>query len=137
LLATAAGRLPFGVSGRRYQRLDETTQEYLKRPDRLRALLISRVLTCLYSARFSWVTVHYPLSLGVIRFSGFPEIHTRAWYFKELVYIEDPLDIFGRRHVNDPEAERMAPLIPHNLGEHYRSKRGEGLTELVIGAKIG
>jgi hypothetical protein len=31
----------------------------------------------------------------------------------------------------------MAPLIPLNLRKHHRSKGGEGLTELVIGAKEG
>src|SRR3977135_3884943 len=81
--------------------------------------------------------IDYSFSLGVIRLSGFPEIHTRACYFKVLVHIEDPLYIFGTRHVNDAEAERIAPLIPHNLSEHHRSKRGEGLPKLVIGAKIG
>ena len=30
-----------------------------------------------------------------------------------------------------------SPFIPHNLREHHRSKWGEGLMELVIGAKIG
>jgi hypothetical protein len=39
--------------------------------------------------------------------------------------------------VYDPETERMPPLIPQNLREHHRSKRGEGLTELIIGAKKG
>jgi hypothetical protein len=53
------------------------------------------------------------------------------------VHIEDPLYIFGTRHVNDPEAERVATLIPDNLSQLHRSKRGESLPKLVIGAKIG
>jgi hypothetical protein len=53
------------------------------------------------------------------------------------VRIEDPLYVFGTGHVHDPEAERMATLIPQNLRKHHRSKRGEGLTELVIRAKVG
>jgi hypothetical protein len=51
--------------------------------------------------------------------------------------IEDPLDVLGTGHVNDPRAESMATLIPQNLSNHHHSKRGEGLTELGIGAKIG
>jgi hypothetical protein len=51
--------------------------------------------------------------------------------------IEDSLYVLGTTHVDDPEAERMAPLIPYNLRHHHRSKRDEGLTEFVIGAKVG
>jgi hypothetical protein len=51
--------------------------------------------------------------------------------------IEDPLDVLGTSHVHDPDAERMAPLIPYNLRQHHRSKRDEGLPELVIGTKVG
>ena len=61
----------------------------------------------------------------------------RAQYFKALVRIEDPLYVLCTGHMHNPQAERMATLIPQNLREHYRSKRGEGLTELVIGAKVG
>jgi hypothetical protein len=53
------------------------------------------------------------------------------------VLIEDPLYVLGASHVNDPEAERVTSLIPQNLRKHHRSKRDEGLTELVIGAKVG
>jgi hypothetical protein len=53
------------------------------------------------------------------------------------VLIEYPLYVLGASHVNDPEAERVAPLIPQNLRKHHHSKRDEGLTELVIGAKVG
>jgi hypothetical protein len=53
------------------------------------------------------------------------------------VLIEDPLYVLGTGHVHDPETESMAALIPQNLREHHRAKRGEGLTELVIGAKVG
>jgi hypothetical protein len=41
----------------------------------------------------------------VLGSSGFPEIHTRARYFKALVLIEDPLYVLGASHVNDPETE--------------------------------
>jgi hypothetical protein len=80
---------------------------------------------------------HDPLALGILRLCWFPEIHTRVRYFKSLVLIKDPLDVLGTGHVHNPEAERMATVIPQNLREHHRSKRGEGLTELVIGAKVG
>jgi hypothetical protein len=53
------------------------------------------------------------------------------------VLIEDPLYILGTGHVHDPEAERMATLIPQNLCKHHGSKRDEGLTKRVIGAKVG
>jgi hypothetical protein len=75
--------------------------------------------------------------LGVLWFCWFPEIHARARDFKTLVRIENPLDILGRGHVHEPETQRMATLIPQNLREHHRSKRGEGLTELVVGAEVG
>jgi hypothetical protein len=42
--------------------------------------------------------------LGVLRFSWFPEIHTRARYFKAFVFIEDLLYVLGASHMNDPEA---------------------------------
>jgi len=73
----------------------------------------------------------------MLRLSWFPEIHTRARYVKPLVLIEDPLYVFGASHVNDPEAERVAPLIPQNLRKDHCSKRDEGLTERGIGPKIG
>jgi hypothetical protein len=51
--------------------------------------------------------------------------------------IKVPLYVLRTIHVNDPEAERMAPLISYNLRLYHRSKRNEGLTELIIDAKIG
>jgi hypothetical protein len=51
--------------------------------------------------------------------------------------IEDPRYVRGTSHVNDPKAERMTPLIHYNLRQHHRPKWGEGLTELIIGAKVG
>jgi len=75
--------------------------------------------------------------LEVLRLCWFPEIHTRSRYFKALVLIENPLYFLGTGHVHNTKAERMAPLIPQNLREHHRSKWGEGLPELVFGAKVG
>jgi hypothetical protein len=136
LLATAVGKLVFGGPGRGYPRLDETTPEHGHGLERRLALLMSPVFARLYSSHLAQIIGHDTLSLGVPRLCGFPEIHTRARYFKALVLIEDPLYVLGTGHVHDPEAERMAALIPQNLREHYRSKRDEGLTELVTGAKI-
>jgi hypothetical protein len=53
------------------------------------------------------------------------------------VLIEDPLHVFGTGHVHNTEAERMTPLIPQNSREHHRSKWDEGLTERIIGTKVG
>ena len=130
LLATAVGMLLFGAPGRGHQRLDETTHERRQGLEHLLALLMSRVLAHLSSSHLSQIIGHHPLSLGVLPLCGFPEIHTRARYFKALVLIEDPLYVLGTGHVHDPEAERMAPLIPQNFRKHYRSKRGEGLTSV-------
>src|SRR5512141_1681095 len=98
---------------------------------------MSCVLARLRGSPISPAKGHSPLSLGVLRLFGYPEIHTRARYFKTLVLIENPFYVLGTGHVHDPETERMAPLIPQDLREHHRSKRGEGLTKLVISAKIG
>lgn len=68
---------------------------------------------------------------------GFPDIHTRARNFKALFRLEDILHFLWTGHVHDPDAEGMARLIPHDLGEHHRPKRGEYLTELRIGAGDG
>ena len=116
-------------SGRGCQRLDETTYERRQGLERLLALLMSRGSACLCGARISQIKGHYPLALGGLRFCGFPEIHTRAQYFKALARVEDPLYVSGTGHVHDPEAESVAPLIPQNLRDHHHSKRGEGLTE--------
>jgi hypothetical protein len=94
-------------------------------------------MSSLFCLPTSQIIAYRPFPLGVFGLSRFPEIHTRARYFKTLLLIEDPLYVLGASHVNDPEAERMAPLIPQNLRKHHRSKRDEGLTERVISAKVG
>jgi hypothetical protein len=48
--------------------------------------------------------------LGVLRLFGFPEIHTRARYFKALVLIEDPLYVLERAMCTIP-VPRAWPLI--------------------------
>ena len=136
-LATAVGTLVFDGPGKGRQSLGEATPEPRQGLERILALLMSRVLALLYNSRLSQIIGHSPLGSGVSRFLWFPEIHTRARYFKALARIEDPLYVLGTGHVHDPEAERMATLIPQNLREHHRSKRGEGLTERVISAKVG
>ena len=136
LLAMAVGMLPFDGPESGQQSLDDTMPKHRHTLERVLYLLLSRGLACLFGSRISQIVGYHPLSLGVFRLCGFPEIHTRARYFKALMLIEDPLYVLGTSHVNDPEAERMAPLIPENLGRHHCSKRDEGLTELVIGAKI-
>jgi hypothetical protein len=105
--------------------------------ERLVALLVSPVLACLYGSRIPYIVRHDPFALAVLRLCWFPEIHTRAQYLKSLVHIEDLLDILGTGHVHNSKAERMATLIPQNMREHHRAKGGEGLTEFVIGAKVG
>ncbi|MEP6935353.1 MAG: hypothetical protein ABI988_15685 [Nitrospirota bacterium] len=35
------------------------------------------------------------------------------------------------------DVERDTGAIHYNLRQHHRSKWGEGLTELIIGAKVG
>ena len=49
MLAPTVGTLVFDGPGRGYQWLDETTPEHRQGPERLLALLMSRVLACLYS----------------------------------------------------------------------------------------
>jgi hypothetical protein len=39
--------------------------------------------------------------------------------------------------VHDTEAERVSTLVPQYMREHHRSKRHEGLAELVVGTKVG
>lgn len=102
--ATAVGTLVFGGPGRGHQRLGATTHERRQGPERLLALLMSRVLARLYSSHLSQIIGHHPPASGVFRLCGFPEIHTRARYFKALVLIEDPLYVLGSGHVHDPEA---------------------------------
>ena len=119
------------------QSLGDTMPKHGHTLERVLDILLSRGLACLFGSRVSQIIGYQPLSVGVFRLGGFPEIHARARYFKALMLIEDPLHVLGTGHVHDPETERMAPLIPENLGQHHCSKRDEGLTELVIGAKIG
>jgi hypothetical protein len=102
--ATAVGTLVFGGPGRGHQRLDETTHERRQGLERLLALLVSRGLACLCGSLISLIIGHHPPASGVFRLCGFPEIHTRARYFKALVLIEDPLYVLGTGHVHDPEA---------------------------------
>ena len=137
VLAMAVGMLVFDGPESEQQSLGETMPKHRHTLERLLALIVSLGLACLFGSRISQVIAHLSLSLGVLRLCGFPEIHTRARYFKALMLIEDPLYVLRTTHVNDPEAERMAPLIPNNLRLHHRSKRDEGLAELVIGAKVG
>jgi hypothetical protein len=137
MLAMAVGMLPFDGPEIEQQSLGETMPKYRHTLERVLALLMSRGLAPLFGSRILQIIGHHLLSLGGLRLCGFPEIHTRARYFKALMLIEDPLYVLRTIHVNDPEAERMAPLIPYNLRLHNRSKRDEGLTELVIGAKVG
>ncbi len=115
----------FCSPGRGHQRLDETTHERCQGLERILALLMFRVLASLYSSHLSKFIGCHPLRLEAFRLCGFPEIHSRARYFKALVFIKDPLYVFRTGHVHDPEAERMAPLIPQNLRKHHRSKRGK------------
>jgi len=137
MLATAVGMLVFDGPESGQQSFGETMPKLRHTLERLLALLVSFGLDCLFGSRVSQIIGHRSLSLGALQLCGFPEIHTRARYFKTLMLIEDPLYVLRTGHVHDPEAERMAPLIPENLGLHHRSKRDEGLAELVIGAKIG
>ncbi len=104
--------------------------------DRLRARLLSSVLARLCGSGIPHLTGHPPLTLGLRRIYRLPEIHPRTRYFKALVRIEDSLDGLGTAHVHNPQTGRMTTLIPQNLRERYRSKRGEGLTERVTGAKV-
>jgi hypothetical protein len=133
----AVGMLPFDGPESGQQSLGDTMPKHRHTLERVLALLGPRGLACLFGSRISQVIGHLSLSLLVLWLCGFPEIDTRARYFKALMLIENTLYVLGTSHVNDPEAERMAPLIPYNLRLHHRSKRDEGLTELVIGAKIG
>jgi hypothetical protein len=134
---TGGGALVFDLLGRAPPIPDETEPARRQGVERLLVLLGFRILARLSGWRFSHRKSHYPLGWGAIRLCGFPEIHTRSRYFKALVLIEDPLNILGTGHVHDPEAERMAALIPQNLCMHHSSKRDEGLTKRVIGAKVG
>jgi hypothetical protein len=132
------GPLVFGGPGRGHRRLnEETTLGHRQGLERRLVLLLSLVLVSLCGSPISQIIGHYPPALEVLQFHRFPEIHTRVRDFKALVLIEDPLYVLGTGHVYNSEAERMAPLIPQNLCKHDRSKRGEGLTEHVIAAKIG
>jgi hypothetical protein len=83
------------------------------------------------------LAAHPPFALEVLPLCSFPEIHTRTGYFKEVLHIEDPLDVFGTGHVHNTETEGMATLIPQYMRKRHRSKRNECLTEFVISAKIG
>jgi hypothetical protein len=96
--------LLFGGPGKGHQRLDETTHERRQGSERLLALLVSRGLACLCGSRISQIIGHHPPASAVFRLCGFPEIHTRARYFKALVLIKDPLYVLGTGHVHDPEA---------------------------------
>jgi hypothetical protein len=94
--------------------------------ERLQALIVSLGLACLFGSRFSQVIGHLSFSLLILWLCVFPEIHTRARYFKALMLIEDPLHILKAIHVNDPEAERMAEEPRSVLGclsEHDRSSQ--------------
>ena len=122
--------LPFDGPESGQQSQGDTMPKHRHTVERVLALLGPRGLACLFGSRISQIVGYHPLSLGVFRLCGFPEIHTRARYLKALMLIEDPLYVIGTSHVNDPEAERMATLIPENLGQHHCS-RDEGLTELV------
>ena len=133
----AVGMLPFDGPESGQQSLGDTMPKYRHTLERVLALLMSRGLVPLFGSRILQIIGHHLLSLGFLRLFRFPEVHSRTRYFKALTLIENPLYVLGTSHVNDPEAERMAPLIPYNLRLHHRSKRDEGLTELVIGAKIG
>ena len=133
----AVGMLPFNGPEIGQQSLGDTMPKHRHPLERVLALLGPRGLACLFGSRISQVIGHLSLSLLILWLCGFPEIHARARYFKALMLIEDPLHILRTIHVNDPEAERMAPLILYNLRLYHRSKRNEGLAELVIGAKVG
>lgn len=127
-----------GGPGRGHRRLDEeTTLGRCQGLERRPALLLSLVLVALCGFSLSQIISQYPPALEIFQLCRFPEIHTRARYFKALVLIEDPLYVLGAGHVYDPEAERMPPLVPQNSREHHRSKRDKGMTEPVIGAKVG
>ena len=62
----------------------------------------------------SQIIDHYTPALEVLRLCRFPKVHSRTRYFKALVFIENPLNVLDTSHVHNPEAERMAPLIPQN-----------------------
>jgi hypothetical protein len=137
VLAMAVGMLPFDGPESGQQSLGETMPKYRHTLERVLALLVSRGLAPLFGLRILQIIGYHPLSLGLLRLCRFPEIHSRSRYFKALMLIENPLYVLGTSHVNDPEAERMAQVISYNLRLHHRSKRDEGLAELVIGAKVG
>jgi len=131
----AVGMLPFDGPEIGQQSRGETMPKYRHTLERVLALLMFRGLVPLFGSRILQIIGHHLLSLGLLLFR-FPEIHSRTRYFKALMLIEDQLYVLGTGHVHDPKAERMAPLIPYNLRLHNRSTRDEGLTELVIGAKV-
>jgi hypothetical protein len=83
------------------------------------------------------LAAHSPVALEVLRLFSFPEIHAQTGYFKEVLRIENPFDVSGTGHMHNTETEGMATLIPQYMRERHCSKRNEGLTEFVIGAKIG
>jgi hypothetical protein len=75
--------------------------------------------------------------MEVLRLCSFPEIHAQTGYFKQVLHIEDPFDVFGTGHVHNTETKGVATLIPQYMRERHCPKRNEGLTEFGISAKIG
>jgi hypothetical protein len=129
--------LVFENLGREYQRLDETMPGHCQALERFPALLEPRVLACLSASCIPQVIGRFPLALMHFRLCRLPEVHPRARYFKVLVRIEDPLCVLGTGHVHDPEAESMPALIPQYLRQYDCPKWEKGLTEFVVGAKVG
>ena len=100
----AVGMLPFDGPESGQQSLGETMPNLRHMPERVLALLVSRGLASLFGSRISQIIGHHPLRLGLLRLCRFPEVHSRARYFKVLMLIENPLYVLGTSHVNDPEA---------------------------------
>ena len=100
----AVGMLPFDGPESGQQSLGETMPNLSHMLERVLALLVSRGLAPLFGSRISQIIGHHPLHLGLLRLCRFPEIHSRARYFKVLMLIENPLYVLGASHVNDPEA---------------------------------
>ncbi len=58
------------------QSLGDTMPKHCHTLKRVLDLLLSRGLACLRGSRISQIIGYHPLSLGVFRLCGFPEVHT-------------------------------------------------------------